>query len=213
MELYIKPGPDGNSVGDCPFAHYVRAVIHTKKLDCKVFPCCAESKPTWLLEKHQGKMPCLRDGNDEIVESSMIVAYLETTYPDIKVECPADKEMMQSTSGLFPALAKFIKKAEYDESLEHGLKSQLDILESRLNTSSGDYLCGGDTASLVDLSLAPKLYHLRICLQHFYPNLSAKLVGPKVTEYTDRVLQLDAVRDTSYPPETVIAGWTKARGQ
>ena len=27
MELYLKAGADGQSVGDCPFAHYVRWLI------------------------------------------------------------------------------------------------------------------------------------------------------------------------------------------
>ena len=30
MDLYLKAGPDGKSVGDCPFAHYVRMVLHAK---------------------------------------------------------------------------------------------------------------------------------------------------------------------------------------
>ena len=32
----MKAGPDGESIGDCPFAHFVRAVIHAKGLECKV---------------------------------------------------------------------------------------------------------------------------------------------------------------------------------
>lgn len=30
MDLYLKPGPDGKSVGDCPFAHMVRMVLYLK---------------------------------------------------------------------------------------------------------------------------------------------------------------------------------------
>ena len=49
MELYIKAGPEDGQVGDCPFAHYVRCVMHFKGLDCKVIPCKPETKPEWLL--------------------------------------------------------------------------------------------------------------------------------------------------------------------
>ncbi len=30
MDLYLKAGPDGKSVGDCPFAHNVRMVLYLK---------------------------------------------------------------------------------------------------------------------------------------------------------------------------------------
>ena len=40
MELYIKAGPDGTSVGDCPFAHFVRAVLSMKGLECTVSSDC-----------------------------------------------------------------------------------------------------------------------------------------------------------------------------
>jgi len=63
MELYLKAGPDGQCVGDCPFAHYVRAVMAFKNLDCSLAPCTAESKPSWLVEDHGGKMPCLKAGD------------------------------------------------------------------------------------------------------------------------------------------------------
>ena len=36
MELYLKAGSDGKSVGDCPFAHFVRAAISFKGLECEV---------------------------------------------------------------------------------------------------------------------------------------------------------------------------------
>ena len=36
MELYIKAGPNDGEVGDCPFAHYVRCVLHYKKLEYNV---------------------------------------------------------------------------------------------------------------------------------------------------------------------------------
>ena len=59
MELYVKAGPDKSSVGDCPFAHYVRLVLALKKVDYKTIPMAPDNKPEWLLEDFGGKMPCL----------------------------------------------------------------------------------------------------------------------------------------------------------
>lgn len=38
----------------------------------------------------------------------------------------------------------------------------------------GAFLCGGE-ASLCDLSLGPKLYHLKTTLGHFYPDKTSKV--------------------------------------
>lgn len=59
MELYIKAGPDKKSIGDCPFAHYVRMVIALKGVECEVIPLPPDDKPDWLLEDFEGKMPVL----------------------------------------------------------------------------------------------------------------------------------------------------------
>jgi len=32
MVLFLKAGEDGKSIGDCPFAHYVRMVLEEKKI-------------------------------------------------------------------------------------------------------------------------------------------------------------------------------------
>ena len=66
MSLYLKAGPDGG-VGDCPFAHTVRLVLHVKGLDCELQPCAPEQKPGWLVADFEGKMPCLDDSGERMV--------------------------------------------------------------------------------------------------------------------------------------------------
>jgi hypothetical protein len=39
MDLYLKAGPDGSEVGDCPFAHYVRNELDLPRpvmLNCRM---------------------------------------------------------------------------------------------------------------------------------------------------------------------------------
>ena len=50
MTIYLKAGPDGTSVGDCPFAQFVRMVLEEKGLEYTVKPCVQETKPSWLVE-------------------------------------------------------------------------------------------------------------------------------------------------------------------
>ena len=60
MTLYVKAGPDGKSLGDCPFAHYVRMVLEVKGLEYELKPSVQDTKPSWLIEYYDGKMPALR---------------------------------------------------------------------------------------------------------------------------------------------------------
>lgn len=56
MELYCKAGADGNSLGDCPFSHYVAMVLHAKNLPFKMKPTAPDAKPEWLLNGYEGKV-------------------------------------------------------------------------------------------------------------------------------------------------------------
>jgi len=210
MELYVKAGPDGESIGDCPFAHFVRAVIIAKGLECKVIPRTKDNKPDWLVNDYDGKMPCLRDGEDTITESSTIVNYLETKYPSELVECDQDQSVLHLTQGFFPAFATFMMGAEYDPKLEKRLSDEIGKLDRHLETSGGPFLCKKNP-TLADMNLGPKLYHLKITLEHFYPKLSNTMLPPRVTTYIDEVLSCAPIAGSSYPPDHIIAGWTAAR--
>ena len=59
MELYLKAGPEGNEIGDCPFAHYVRMVLAEKGIEYVAKPCVQETKPQWLVDGYGGSMPAL----------------------------------------------------------------------------------------------------------------------------------------------------------
>jgi len=212
MELYIKAGPDGCSVGDCPFAHFVRAVVAYKGQDCKVIPCTRDTKPPWLVSDHAGKMPCLKYKEDIITESSAIADYLDKTFPEPPFLGGAAVEQVCSTiSGFFPAMARFVKTVEFRPELEEALLAELAKLENILAESSGDYLCGG-TLSLADLSLAPKLFHLKTTLMEFSPTTWEKVrVFTKLCSYLETMLATPCISGTCYPAEVVVWGWGQAR--
>jgi len=77
MMLYVKAGPDGKTLGDCPFAHFVGMVLHEKKLEYDLIPCTQETKPNWLIDFYEGKMPALRHRQECYTESSVIAEYLD----------------------------------------------------------------------------------------------------------------------------------------
>jgi len=185
MELYLKAGADGQTVGDCPFAHYVRALLAYKGLPCTVHPCAPSGKPSWLVEQHGGKMPCLKINHDVITE----------------------------VGGFFPAMARLAKSTEPDNSLEEGFTQAITRLSNVLKSSGGPWLLG-DTISLADLALGPVLYHATITLAQWQPQALKKMEETDgVAEYRDRLLALPCLKETSYPRETVLWGWGQARAK
>ena len=83
MTLYLKAGPDGTSVGDCPFAHYVRIVLNEKGLEYDLKPSTQDTKPQWLIDFYDGSMPALRHRKECYVESDVIAQYLDFFFQEL----------------------------------------------------------------------------------------------------------------------------------
>ena len=67
--------------------------------------------------------------------------------------------------------------------------------------------------SLLDCSLAPKLYHLKVTLMAFNPELAMRLPSELwyLDAYMTRMFAHPAFVGTKYPEDTVIWGWENAR--
>lgn len=209
MTLYLKAAEDGTSVGDCPFAHFVRLVLEEKGLDYVVQPATKETKPNWLVEHYEGKMPALRHRKECYVESGVIADYVDFFFqePSLKVQTAEAEAVLE---GFFPAVAQYLKTAESeDEEKLVNLKAKLQILEDHLD---GKDFLDGTQFTLVDCRLTPQLYHLQTGIEGFKsgtPNLSEEY--PKVKAYVDRCQARPSFQATVYPKETVLWGWGNAR--
>lgn len=114
-------------------------------------------------------------------------------------------------------MAKFIKHSpngdEEDKEKQAELEEKLSVLEAHLGKDgrTGPYLVGnGETFTLLDASMAPKLYALGVCLKELKGNpvdFDGKYTA--VRKYMDDVFERPSVKSTSeYGPETVTWGWT-----
>eukprot|EP01035_Chromulina_nebulosa_P030885 gene30885-41099_t len=72
IDLYCKSNRDGTQIGDCPFAQFVQLVLLKKGLKYNVKPTLPSGKPSWLLEKHEGKMPALVHKDFSLTDSLAI---------------------------------------------------------------------------------------------------------------------------------------------
>jgi glutathione S-transferase len=226
MTLYVKAGPDGSSLGDCPFAHFVRMVLEVKGLDYELKPSVQGTKPTWLIEHYEGKMPALRHRKECYVESDTIAAYLDFFFPQPELSPPNTndaKAAEAAVEGLFPAIAQYIKHTpdgdETDEVKKSNLKSVLERLNAHLSTDSraGPYLVGdGSVIRMADCKLAPMLYHMCTAVASFKGDKAIDLPNefPAVHAYTTNMFETEsAFLKTVYPREVVTWGWGNARGK
>ena len=156
-------------------------------------------------------MPCLRQGDFKMVESGAIVEHLEKTHPNPSLTIEGMSESVQVQSTFFPALAKFIKSPNHQADLEKSLMEQLKKLNTHLDEHKTKYFAG-DEPSLVDFNLAPKLYHMDVTLEKFYPKTHEKaLKMAALKKYMDTIFNEDAFKNCSCPRETVVWGWSAAR--
>lgn len=226
MTLYIKAGPDGTSVGDCPFAHYIRMILHEKNLEYEVCPATAETKPSWLIDFYGGAMPALRHKKECYIESDVIAQYLDFFFTDVPLSSYPKKIMnagKDSIDGFFPTVAKYLKctenGSEQDLELKANLEGALSKIETQLNGQgvdderSGPFLVGdGTKITLLDCSLAPKLYHLSVGIKAFKDGaIDIPNQFPKLQAYMDHVFAKESFVDALYPEETVVWGWSNAR--
>lgn len=221
MTLYCKPAQDGTSVGDCPFAHFVRMVLAEKGLEYDLIPSTPETKPQWLVDNYEGKMPALRHRKECYVDSEVIAQYLDFFFkdPELSVSNSGETEKASAVlDGFFPAMAKFIKHSpngdEEDKKKQAALEEKLRELEGHFSDGdgrTGPYLVGnGEQFTLLDCSLAPKLYAMEVCLGRIKNNaIVLAMKYPNVRKYMDDVFARPSFQSTvEYGPETVVWGWT-----
>ena len=247
MTLYVKPGADGSSVGDCPFAHFVRMVLAEKGLEYDLVPSTHESKPRWLVDDYSGKMPALRHRKECYVDSDVIVQYLDFFFPEpelslttsgqstatgssSRVDDAADVERANAAAeGFLPAMARYVKHRpngdDEDDGRRASFEKKLRDVEDCLSGGddgvdggggggrrrTGPYLVGdGSRFTLLDCSMAPKLYAMDVCLRELKDGaIDVSGSYPRLREYMDALFDRPSFRSTAeYGPETIVWGWT-----
>jgi Glutathione S-transferase len=129
-------------------------------------------------------------------------------------------EAAECTDGFFPAVARYLKHTpdgdEKDLEYKAELEGALNKIEQQLGRDDrkGNYLVGdGEHFTLLDCSLAPKLYHLSTGLRAFKDGaIDMKTEFPLVAKYMEAVFNRESFKETHYPEDTIVWGWSNARG-
>ncbi|KAL2539915.1 Glutathione S-transferase DHAR2 [Abeliophyllum distichum] len=204
VELCVKAAAGAPEIlGDCPFCQRVLLTLEEKKVPYKMHLINLSDKPQWFLEVNpEGKVPLMKFDEKWIADSDVIVGIIEEKYPNPSLYPPP--EVSSVGSKIFPSFVKFLKSKDPGDGSEQALLDELKALNEHLK-AKGPYVAGENICA-VDLSLAPKLYHLEVALGHF-----KGWTVPESLSYFHNYVKLlfsrESFQKTKAEKEYVIAGW------
>lgn len=204
LEICVKAAAGApDTLGDCPFCQRVMLTLEEKKVPYKTHLINFSEKPQWFLEVNpEGKVPLIKIDDKWIADSDVIVGILEEKYPEPPLTPPP--EFASVGSKIFISFVKFVKSKDPSDGTEQALLDELKALDEHLK-AHGPYIAG-EKITAVDLSLAPKLFHLEVALGHF-----KKWTVPEsfthVHSYTKLLFARESFVKTKAAKEHVVAGW------
>ncbi|KAI7804325.1 chloride intracellular channel protein 5 [Triplophysa rosa] len=178
IELFVKAGCDGESIGNCPFSQRLFMILWLKGVVFNVTTVDLKRKPADLRNLAPGTPPPFLTFNGEVrTDVNKIEEFLEEMlappkYPKLAAK---NKESNAAGNDIFAKFSAYIKntKPEANASLENGLLKTLKKLDEFLNSalpdetdsdgageetqSSRKYLDGNEL-TLADCNLLPKLH-------------------------------------------------------
>ncbi|PWA65710.1 dehydroascorbate reductase 2 [Artemisia annua] len=200
--VYVKALPSyanapPRNADDRPFCQRVLLTLEEKKVPYNIQ--FMRKKPKWFFKVNpDGKLPLIRFSDATFVSNSdVIVGMIEEMHPEHPLVTPP--YFAYFGLKILPKLSEFLKSK--DKNSEQALLYELMELEGHLL----DYgpCVNGKEITAVDLSLAPKLYHL--------VNASCKLTVPEdltnVQRYIEILFNHPSFEKTKPSPEDVKEGW------
>ncbi|WOL15028.1 glutathione S-transferase DHAR2-like [Canna indica] len=205
IKVLVKAAAGAPDVlGDCPFCQRVLLTLEEKNVPYELKLINLSEKPQWFLEINpEGKVPVIDFGDGTLVpDSDVITAMIEEKYPNPPLATPAEYTTVGSK--LFSSFVKFLKSKDPSDGSEQALVDELQALEDHLK-DHGPFV-DGENISAADLSLGPKLFHLKVALGHFKGwSVPENLTG--VHNYMKISFDRDSFTKTKAAEEYMIAGW------
>lgn len=214
MWLFTKAGPDGSSLGDCPFTMKANLALRFKRADFGVQSVDLANKPQWFMDlNEEGTTPVFVDGTYAICDSDEIVEYVDNAGPAdlalVREDDPRWDGAFDAVSPLFVALARLLKNKEAsgDATLRETLANVVRAIDEFLGSGSGPYLLGEDVSAL-DCNLAPKLHHTMVAATH-YKDFKMPPECINVIAYMNRIRATEEWKRSCCPDDGILWGWGK----
>uniref|UniRef100_UPI0037E88A3C chloride intracellular channel protein 4 isoform X2 n=1 Tax=Semicossyphus pulcher TaxID=241346 RepID=UPI0037E88A3C len=185
IELFVKAGSDGESIGNCPFSQRLFMILWLKGVIFNVTTVDLKRKPADLQDLAPGTNPPFVTFNGEVkVDVNMIEEFLEENLTPPRYPKLAPKHAEANTAGIdvFAKFSAYIKNSRKDVNEEKALLKSLKRLDEFLRTpmseeidanATGDVpessrcFLDGSELTLADCNLLPKLHILKIVAKKY----------------------------------------------
>ncbi|KAG7240218.1 hypothetical protein INR49_027029 [Caranx melampygus] len=187
IELFVKAGSDGESIGNCPFSQRLFMILWLKGVVFNVTTVDLKRKPADLHNLAPGTHPPFLTFNGEVkTDINKIEEFLEEMLGPPKYPKLAAKQRESNTAGndIFAKFSAYIKntKPEANDVLEKGLTKALKKLDDYLNgplpdeidadsmeEEKGSNRCflDGNELTLADCNLLPKLHIVKVVAKKY----------------------------------------------
>ncbi|XP_063287466.1 chloride intracellular channel protein 1 [Pelobates fuscus] len=187
VELFVKAGSDGQSIGNCPFSQRLFMVLWLKGVTFNVTTIDMKRKPDILKHLAPGAQPpFMVYGTDVRTDTNKIEEFLEETLCPPKYPKLAAKNPESNTAGLdvFAKFSAYIKNSTpaANKTLENGLMKALRVLDGYMNTPLPEEIdenCAedetvshrrfldGNELTLADCNLLPKLHIVQVVCEKY----------------------------------------------
>nr|XP_033772482.1 chloride intracellular channel protein 1 [Geotrypetes seraphini]XP_033772483.1 chloride intracellular channel protein 1 [Geotrypetes seraphini]XP_033772485.1 chloride intracellular channel protein 1 [Geotrypetes seraphini] len=187
VELFVKAGSDGQSIGNCPFSQRLFMMLWLKGVTFNVTTVDMKRKPEILKDIAPGAQPpFLVYGGEVRTDTNKIEEFLEETLCPPKYPKLAPKNPESNTAGMdvFAKFSAYIKncRPELNPNLEKGLLKALRALDDFLHTPLPEEIdensaedettslrkfLDGDELTLADCNLLPKLHIVQVVCEKY----------------------------------------------
>ena len=181
-----------------------------KGVQCTYILIDLHDKPSWYLKVNPaGTAPAVQFGDKVIGDSYEMVQYLDKTYPTPSLKPPGNDKAEEVTANIFNVFGVWGKNKDPAKAaeLEANTTAELEKIDAFLSKSKGSLLCG-DSWSVADCALVPRLYHITTVASHFLKYTKFNEM-PNLKNYMDYAFSTDVFKATDYPREYILASWAK----
>lgn len=215
IELFVKAGSDGESIGNCPFSQRLFMILWLKGVIFNVTTVDLKRKPADLQDLAPGTNPPFMTFNGEVkVDVNKIEEFLEEKLTPPRYPSLAAKHPESNTAGIdvFAKFSAYIKNPRKDanDGLEKALLKSLKRLDEFLLTpmpeevdsnsteepgeSNRSFLDGPDL-TLADCNLLPKLHIIKVVARKYRGfEIPAEMTG--VWRYLNRAYEREEFVNT-----------------
>ncbi|XP_015248556.1 PREDICTED: chloride intracellular channel protein 4 [Cyprinodon variegatus] len=187
IELFVKAGSDGESIGNCPFSQRLFMILWLKGVVFNVTTVDLKRKPADLQNLAPGTHPPFITFNGDVkTDVNKIEEFLEDVLSPPKYLKLSAKHPESNTAGMdiFAKFSAYIKNSKPDanEALERGLLKTLQKLDDYLRSPLPDEIdhnsiedikfssrkfLDGDEMTLADCNLLPKLHIVKVVTKKY----------------------------------------------